>query len=111
MNNYVAWPIEFPAVPRGAARVRLCFHAENTIAEVDGLVSTIGSWLKARVKAQGKQQLVEDLVAELQVQIAMRKEKDLPVITQREVNGEYTNGEYESGDDALMGRRGILQEV
>ena len=39
--NYCAWPIDHPAVPKGQGRVRLVFHAGNTEAEVDVLVSLV----------------------------------------------------------------------
>lgn len=37
-------PIVAPTVPKGADRVRLCLHAGNTVAEVDGLCRTIEEW-------------------------------------------------------------------
>ncbi|KAI2787271.1 hypothetical protein POX_f07634 [Penicillium oxalicum] len=34
-----------PTVPQGSERVRVCLHASNTEAEIDGLVEVIQSWL------------------------------------------------------------------
>ncbi|KAA6413025.1 MAG: Pyridoxal phosphate-dependent major domain-containing protein [Lasallia pustulata] len=58
--NYCAWPIDHPAVPKGQGRVRLVFHAANTEAEVDLLVSLVGEFAQAvlderaaRAKIQG----------------------------------------------------------
>lgn len=38
-------PIVPPTVPDGGERVRVCLHAANTFADVDGLVARIGMWL------------------------------------------------------------------
>ena len=46
LADYCAWPIDHPAVPAGQGRVRLVFHATNTEAEVDELVSLICGWAK-----------------------------------------------------------------
>lgn len=34
-----------PTIPKGAERVRVCLHAGNTEAEVDGLVSRMEGWV------------------------------------------------------------------
>ena len=34
-----------PTIPEGKERVRVCLHAGNTEAEIDGLAQTIQSWL------------------------------------------------------------------
>ncbi|KIM82312.1 hypothetical protein PILCRDRAFT_820694 [Piloderma croceum F 1598] len=39
-----ARPITWPTVPKGKDRVRVCLHAGNTWAEVDGLVEAIMEW-------------------------------------------------------------------
>ena len=39
-----AFPIDYPIVPKGAGRIRLTFHGNNTVTEVDQLVRTIGEW-------------------------------------------------------------------
>jgi len=35
-----------PTVPLGGERVRICLHAGNTSAEVEGLVARIRDWLE-----------------------------------------------------------------
>lgn len=45
--DYCAWPIDHPAVPQGQGRVRLVFHAANTEAEVDVLVSLVCEFAQA----------------------------------------------------------------
>jgi 8-amino-7-oxononanoate synthase len=39
-----ARPITWPTVPKGKDRVRVCLHAGNTWAEVNGLVEAIMEW-------------------------------------------------------------------
>jgi 8-amino-7-oxononanoate synthase len=34
-----------PTIPEGKERVRVCLHAGNTEAEIDGLTRMIQSWL------------------------------------------------------------------
>ncbi|EME79087.1 uncharacterized protein MYCFIDRAFT_34548 [Pseudocercospora fijiensis CIRAD86] len=41
LAGYCAWAIDSPVVPEGTGRVRFVFHANNTLAEVDGLAQTI----------------------------------------------------------------------
>ena len=53
-ENYLAWhlglagmaadPIGFPTVPKGESRVRLVFHAHNTLAETEAVAATICDW-------------------------------------------------------------------
>lgn len=45
--NYCAWPLDHPAVPQGQGRVRLVFHAANTEAEVENVVSLICEFAQA----------------------------------------------------------------
>lgn len=45
-NNMNAYPMAFPVVPKGESRVRLVFHAHNTEAQIDKLVTTICGWAK-----------------------------------------------------------------
>ncbi|POS68746.1 aminotransferase class I and II [Diaporthe helianthi] len=42
--GFSAFPIYFPVVPKGTERVRLVFHASNTDAQVESLVSCICDW-------------------------------------------------------------------
>ncbi|KAJ2987429.1 hypothetical protein NUW58_g4513 [Xylaria curta] len=43
-NNMNAYPMVFPVVPKGESRLRLVFHAHNTLEEIDKLVSNITEW-------------------------------------------------------------------
>lgn len=38
-------PIVAPTVPAGTERIRVCLHAGNTMAQVQGLVQAIQEWL------------------------------------------------------------------
>ncbi|KAK4556262.1 hypothetical protein LTR86_006406 [Recurvomyces mirabilis] len=40
-----------PTVPLGTERIRVCLHAGNTLAQIDGLVKVIRSWVETRSKA------------------------------------------------------------
>ena len=44
-GGFLVRPIVYPTVPRGTERVRVCLHAANTAAEVDGLVARLAVWL------------------------------------------------------------------
>lgn len=44
LSKFCAFPIDFPVVPKGQSRVRLCFHATNSLVEVDGLVAAMSTW-------------------------------------------------------------------
>ncbi|KAI0441548.1 8-amino-7-oxononanoate synthase [Xylaria telfairii] len=44
LNNMNAYPMQFPIVPKGKSRMRLMFHAHNTLQQIDKLVSTILDW-------------------------------------------------------------------
>ncbi|KAF2843263.1 class II aminotransferase/8-amino-7-oxononanoate synthase [Patellaria atrata CBS 101060] len=48
--DYNAWPIDFPVVPRDQGRVRLVFHTDNTIDEIDGLVEIIIQWAEEKME-------------------------------------------------------------
>ncbi|KAJ3123231.1 hypothetical protein HK100_011683 [Physocladia obscura] len=39
--GYDVRPIRSPTVPKGSERLRICLHAYNTVAEIDGLISEI----------------------------------------------------------------------
>ncbi|KAL8335891.1 hypothetical protein RB598_009871 [Gaeumannomyces tritici] len=44
LQNYFAFPIDPPVVPKGASRVRLVFKATNTEEEVAGVANAICEW-------------------------------------------------------------------
>ncbi|CEF85463.1 hypothetical protein FGSG_09049 [Fusarium graminearum PH-1] len=45
-RGYTIRPIVAPTVPRGSERVRICLHAGNTVAEVEGLIGIVGEWVR-----------------------------------------------------------------
>lgn len=50
--GFSAFPIYFPVVPKGAERVRLVFHAANTDAQVEALVSCICAWAEEMLEIE-----------------------------------------------------------
>lgn len=44
IGNVNAYAITYPIVPKGKSRVRLVFHAHNSVADVQALADTICSW-------------------------------------------------------------------
>lgn len=56
-DEYTAWPVDYPVVPKGQGRIRLVFHAHNTPMEVDGLIKRICEWAQEILdfKLQGKE--------------------------------------------------------
>ncbi|KAK2828963.1 hypothetical protein FQN49_007231 [Arthroderma sp. PD_2] len=44
LANMNAYCVSYPVVPKGASRIRLVFHAHNTVEEIDKLVTTICDW-------------------------------------------------------------------
>ena len=44
LANFCAWAIDYPVVPQGTARVRLVFHADNTIEQVEELAKLVCGW-------------------------------------------------------------------
>ncbi|KAK2606886.1 hypothetical protein N8I77_005609 [Diaporthe amygdali] len=50
--GFSAFPIYFPVVPKGAERVRLVFHAFNTDAQVEALVSCICEWAEEMLEIE-----------------------------------------------------------
>jgi 8-amino-7-oxononanoate synthase len=53
-RGYVVRAIMPPTIPEGKERVRVCLHAGNTEAEIDGLARTIQSWLDQSHKKVSK---------------------------------------------------------
>jgi 8-amino-7-oxononanoate synthase len=49
-SGYIIRAIVAPTVPVGKERVRICLHAHNTEAEVQGLVKTIGQWVEQQIQ-------------------------------------------------------------
>ncbi|KAH8792382.1 hypothetical protein F5882DRAFT_245706, partial [Hyaloscypha sp. PMI_1271] len=49
---FSAFPIYFPVVPKGVERVRLVFHATNTDAEEEALVTCICTLAKEMLEAE-----------------------------------------------------------
>lgn len=43
-RGFTVRPIVAPTVPQGSERVRICLHAANTTAQVDGLCVAVGEW-------------------------------------------------------------------
>ncbi|KAK3896859.1 hypothetical protein C8A05DRAFT_20259, partial [Staphylotrichum tortipilum] len=43
-RGFMVRPIVAPTVPAGKERIRVCLHAGNTMAEVQGLVQAIDLW-------------------------------------------------------------------
>ena len=51
-RKYSAFPVTFPAVPRGSARLRLVIHACHTEEQIDGLVAAICEWATEMVQIE-----------------------------------------------------------
>jgi len=45
-SSYFVLPVKHPVVPSGESRLRVTFHAENTTAQVIGLVEQIYVWVE-----------------------------------------------------------------
>ncbi|KAM0269667.1 hypothetical protein ACHAQH_009666 [Verticillium albo-atrum] len=45
-ENINAYNFAYPVVPKGKSRVRMVFHAHNSKADVDKIISTIAEWVK-----------------------------------------------------------------
>ena len=48
-RKFCAFPVEYPAVPKGQSRVRLAFHANNSESQIEDLVSAISEWAKEMI--------------------------------------------------------------
>lgn len=49
-KGFVVRGIVPPTVPAGAERIRICLHAGNTVAEIEGLVGVLREWVKGRLE-------------------------------------------------------------
>lgn len=49
-RGFMVRPIVPPTVPPGSERVRICLHAGNTTAQIEGLCRTMGEWLQLQNK-------------------------------------------------------------
>ncbi|KAK7754001.1 hypothetical protein SLS62_004100 [Diatrype stigma] len=61
-SGFMIRPIVPPTVPPGSERVRICLHAGNTTAQVEGLCSAIAQWLKLHQQegSEGVQQTLRE---------------------------------------------------
>ncbi|KAK3291053.1 pyridoxal phosphate-dependent transferase [Chaetomium fimeti] len=48
--RFMVRPIVAPTVPKGEERIRICLHARNSMAEVEGLIGAIEQWLVETMK-------------------------------------------------------------
>jgi 8-amino-7-oxononanoate synthase len=44
LNNINAYAVSFPIVPKGKSRVRLVFHAHNSLDQAETLANVICEW-------------------------------------------------------------------
>lgn len=49
-KGFVVRGIVPPTVPAGGERIRICLHAGNTVAEIEGLVDVLREWVERRLK-------------------------------------------------------------
>lgn len=47
-RGYTVRPIVAPTVPKGYERVRICLHASNTEAQIEGLLGVVENWAHDR---------------------------------------------------------------
>jgi 8-amino-7-oxononanoate synthase len=45
-KSFFVLPVKYPVVPLGESRLRITFHAENTIAQVEALVNSVFEWVE-----------------------------------------------------------------
>ncbi|KAF1950139.1 5-aminolevulinate synthase [Byssothecium circinans] len=57
LAGFSSFPVEYPVVPKGQGRVRLAFHADNTLEQVEGLVKSVMEWAEEmlRIEEEGLQ--------------------------------------------------------
>lgn len=53
-DGFIVRAIMPPTIPEGRERVRVCLHAGNTEAQIDGLVRTIQAWLDKGLERSAK---------------------------------------------------------
>ncbi|KAL8753773.1 MAG: hypothetical protein Q9184_005324 [Pyrenodesmia sp. 2 TL-2023] len=51
-RGYSAFPVTFPVVPKGCARLRVVIHADHTEEQVDGLVAAVCEWAEEMVQIE-----------------------------------------------------------
>lgn len=51
-RKYSAFPVAFPVVPKGSARLRIVIHAGHTESQIDGLVAAICEWAEEMVQIE-----------------------------------------------------------
>lgn len=51
-RKFSAFPVTFPVVPKGSARIRLVIHADHTDEQVDGLVAAVCEWAEEMVQIE-----------------------------------------------------------
>lgn len=49
LSNINAYATAYPTVPKGQSRIRVVFHAHNTIEQVDALVAAICDWAQEMI--------------------------------------------------------------
>jgi 8-amino-7-oxononanoate synthase len=45
-SGFMVRPIVSPTVPKGKERIRICVHSENTLAEIDALLTVTAGWVE-----------------------------------------------------------------
>jgi len=66
-----AFPIDYPVVPKGQARLRVVIHATNTESEVQKLVNTICEWAQEMLDLEAGGGKVPSAARRVQAQQAM----------------------------------------
>ncbi|TGO20104.1 hypothetical protein BTUL_0001g01130 [Botrytis tulipae] len=51
-RNYSAFPVKYPVVPKGGARLRVVIHANHTEEQIDGLVAAVCEWAEEMVQIE-----------------------------------------------------------
>lgn len=51
-RKYTVFPVTFPVVPKGSARLRVVIHADHTESQIDGLVAAICEWAEEMVQIE-----------------------------------------------------------
>lgn len=51
-SGFMVRPIVAPTVPLGSERVRICLHAGNSEAQIDGLSRAVEQWLQDRMRKE-----------------------------------------------------------